>query len=244
MTHFVDILRRHSDADHLQLPCSPVEDSGHAGAHLQAIRCGKNHAGYDLVFPGRAGIVAVQEEERVCDRHADGRQGHQPKGGGLAEPWHIARHVPNDSRLDAPDAGQGANLIGDTCRRTLETGKHISKTVADVVALLRNHQRLPGTLHPDQDGDATGNHECSGEHLPAQPPQVAPQHFRSRAHHDSSEGRARATWRSMPRIAPLLICTTRSAIAEIAALCVMTTVMAPSSRFTCSSTSSTSFPVL
>src|SRR6185369_3304736 len=97
----------------------------------------------------------------------------------------------------------------------------------------------------DETGDAAGHHQCDGEGLAPQQPQV-PERFSVQGFHgyqDSSAGVKRRAGISMLAMRPSASRMTRSAMPAMAALCVMTMAVVPSSRLIRAMTSSTSLPV-
>src|SRR6476646_1478267 len=98
-----------------------------------------------------------------------------------------------------------------------------------VIGALGELQRTPRALECDVAGDAAGNHECHGHDLAFQMAQIAqqlpiycPYHRRLRT---EALLRFRSSWAMRP--SPMVI--TRSPIAAIGALWVITTVVVPSS---------------
>ncbi len=239
----VDVLGRQREPDDRELRPAAVQYRADRVAHAQAVGLGEGPARDRLVVAAGLDVAARAQCKVVEHRLAPRRDRHQPPGRRLGQAGHVQRHVGHDARVDRRDAGNRADALRQRLRRPFQVREHVGEAVARVVVVLGDDQRVVGAAHRDECRDAAGDDQRGRDHLPAQVPELAQHDAHERAHHEISDGDARVALRSMPTMRPLPIRMTRSAIAAIAALCVISTVIVPSSRFTRSSTSSTSLPV-
>jgi hypothetical protein len=85
-----------------------------------------------------------------------------------------------------PDTAGLAYYVGElqAGRRTLAHGEHMRETCALVVRGLQPAQRVIRRQRADVADDAGGHHQCHGQHLRAQLPQVAQQLAVEHVHHE------------------------------------------------------------
>ena len=197
-------------------------------AHLQAIGQGKGLADQHLVRSPRIEVAAAHQLHIVEHRPVRAGHRHQLGHGWFGQSRHINGHLDHQARLHLGHTGPLAHLLGQRIRRAAKVGKHISKAVTLVVITLRQQQRLVRAPKRHQHRNATGHHQSRRHQWPAQVPQVSPQHAAEHAHHEISSGEALVALRWIATMRPLLMRITRSAMAAMAALCVMTTVIVPS----------------
>ena len=145
----------------------------------------------------------------------------------------VERHVDDDPRVDARHARDLGRALPQAERRARQAGEHVREPVALVVGLLRQAQGLERAQVHDEHRHAGADHQADRDRLPLQAPEVAQQLAVERRDHQlSSDAMTLRSFRRSLAIRPSESDTTRSAIAATAALCVITAVVVPSSRFT------------
>src|SRR5690606_29082078 len=117
------------------------------------------------------------------------------------------------------------------------------EAVLGVVLDARAVERCVRAEERDDGHDAHGDEQCDGQYLRPHPPQVAHELAVERLHQLSSPGSARRSLTSSDVIPPLDMWMTRSPMAAIATLCVITAIVVCSVRLTSTSADSTSLPV-
>jgi len=114
----------------------------------------------------------------------------------------------------------------------MQRGKYISQAQGSVLGVSRRAQGEVRAVHGNQDGNTAGDHRGDGGELAAQMDDVSQQLSIERAHpnhHTTADGATFVVLRCSSTMRPLAIRATRSAIAAIALLCVMTAVVVCSS---------------
>ena len=172
--------------------------------------------------------------------------------------------------LHVGHAGHGQQPLLQRLGRALDHGEHLGEAPLRIEAVACRGERFHRRQAGHEAADAAGHHQRNGQRLAPHATEVAQQlaveradanplgpsalslregirsrgrPCRAHAHHDSSAGAIFCSLRSMRRIRPSPKCTTRSAMPAMAALCVITMAVVPSSRLMRSITSSTSLPV-
>src|SRR6516225_2192528 len=110
--------------------------------------------------------------------------------------------------------------------------------------MLRDAERAVGRHGGDEKGDTGGDDKGDRGGLGPHAAEVADELAVERLHHHSSVwGDARDAFRLSETMRPSASCSTRSDMAAMAALCVMTAVVVPSSRLTSAMAVRTTLPV-
>ena len=229
----VDILGRQRDADDEQLAAPAVDDRPDAIAGTERARERECLAHEHFVGLAQRGKPATPEEHVVEHRLVRNRDADQASGRRLGETGHIERDIHDHARLHACDARNLFDARHQGERRPNQRSEHLGKAVAVVVGLLRQPERGERAQIHDEHRHAGADDEADGQRLSLQVPEIAKEFPIERAHYQvSSEGASFFSFRRSLRMRPSESETTRSAIPATAALCVMTAVVVPSSRFT------------
>ena len=213
----------------------PLMTAGTLIAGLQPVRVDEPLAGQHLVGAARLDPAAAAQKQIVDARPPVGRDRDQPAGRRLVELHEIERDVRDDARLDAETPGSAAISVADAAaarasarRRRRRSGAARSTRAASPCSDAKFERYITNIATPPP--------------RPARWPAPGPHRQRSRsslrssaeiahaAHHDSSLGASFVVRSSTPTTRPSASRITRSAMSAIAALCVITAVVVPSSR--------------
>ncbi len=239
----VDVFGRKHRADQREALELAVQQHVHVLAELEAARFEEALVHHHLALgarrrpaaaPERQAVHAPRAREVVADEARDHRRRH-PGNGKLR----VAHHA----RLDLGHARDGVDLLRERRGRALGGGEHVREARRVVVVVARPHQRAVGRERADEAADAAGDHQRDGHHLGLQRPEIPQQLAVEGFHQEISAGVSLRAGFSSPTILPLPRRSTRSAMPEMAALCVITIAVVPSSALILAITSSTSLPV-
>ena len=164
-------------------------------------------------------------------------------GGRLGEPRDFQQRLTDHTSLNDGNAGDGADTIRKGLGCALERRKHLGEMRAIVVGVPRAEHRIERAPHRDDRGDSTCDDGRNGRNLSLEANHVPQELSIERFHQLNSSGETRRSFGLSSEIRPLVMRITRSAMAAMAALWVITAVVVPSSRLTRSMAFKTSLPV-
>ena len=196
---------------------------------------GKLFVRQNFVWPVGVWPAPAAKNKRVQAGFAARRDRVDTRRNGFGDPGNIERCASRDAPLDHADARQPLYFLQHALRCALGRGENVGEAIAIIIRLPRCIQRAHHPQRHHHHPYARGNHQRDRESLAAHPPQVA-QHLAVQwaepDYHIMSPGRRRvgfglllASWPSAKR-------STWSAISAITALCVIKSVVVPSSRLT------------
>src|SRR3990172_8834451 len=142
----------------------------------------------------------------------------------------VERHVKLDGGFRIRHTGKLGNSAFDRLGRALQFGEDIGEARRIVVILARPPQRIVGGKRTDKTGDTGRHYQCDSDGLALHLPKVAHQLSIEHLHQRNSSGVSLRVLRSTRVMRPSARCMTRSAMPAMAALCVITTAVVPSSR--------------
>ena len=237
------VFRRQRDADDGERLVTAVDQCPQRVARNEPVPHGEALADDHLVVPAVLGPAAGAQVQAVQQRQtAIGQRDHPPhrRRGGAG---HVERHVVHDPQLDGGQAGDRLDAWRERERRALDAGEHVGEVRLDVERLLRAPQRVVGGERGDQRRDPARDDQRDRHRLRLHLREVAHELAVDRFHQAISAAVSRCALTSTPAMRPSASRNTRSAMPAIAALCVITTAVVPSSRLMRAITSSTTLPV-
>src|SRR6185437_5258514 len=144
-------------------------------------------------------------------------------------------------RVDHPR--YGGHSLQEGTRSAFHVDKYVREPKVRIESGARLLQRMVRAQTSHESAGGRRHNQGNGRHLTFHARKVAAQLSMQHAHQESSEGRTRAELRSTRSMRPSARYSTRWAMRPITTLCVITTVVVPSSAFTRAIASSTSRPV-
>ena len=224
-----DVLGRQHDADHFEPLAFAVQEREQRRPRLQSALVGEGLVHQHLVRLRHIDPATRHQCQPVHRRQAVLGQRDDAADRRLDDAGQIQQHVVAQRRRDLGHAGNLQQARRDARRHAACRSEHLCKARALVVVGLHALQRLVGRQRRAEGGDATRDHQRDRHHLAAQVPDIPHQLAVEHAHHWISSGESFFALRVTSAMRPSAMRSTRSAMPAIAALCVITAAVVPSS---------------
>src|SRR5690606_30584229 len=239
----VDELGGEGDAHDVEFLQTAVHHRLHSAPGTEAMGLGEGLVHEHLFAALGGGEAALAEVDGVERRILRVREGDQGSDDRLVETLHADLHPGEDPRPDGLHVRQLRDSVRDRERRADEGGEEVAEAVVRVELRAGAVQGIPNARQRHEGADATRDHEDDGQDLGAEIPELTEELSVERPHQWISSGVRRLEFSFTLSIRPSAMVTTRWAKRAMAALCVITAVVAPSSSLSRSRASRTTFPV-
>src|SRR3569833_1448754 len=238
------VFRRHRGADDGELLAPALDDYIQFVAGLETVRGGEGLAHHHLV--GAAVVDHATRAQIEFVEHGLARVGH--RGDDARHGFGKSGDVDGDGRDDPCINLVNAVDLGDAqtqrFRCALQGGEDLGEAVIAIKPIAARLERIERDEEHHVGRNTARDHETDGEGLALELPEGAQQFSVDRAHHHTSScGAFLCALFATTEMAPSLKRITRLVISAMSALCVITTVVVPSSRLTRAIASSTTTPV-
>ena len=171
-TDAVDVFGRQRDADDLELAPAAVDDRADAVAGAEVAGERERFADEHFIRAPRRRQASPAKEQIVQHRPGRHLDADQPPARRLGEIRNVQRHVDDDPRVGAGDAGNLRDAIAKVHRRARQPGEHVGESVPVVIGLLREPERVKRAQVHDEHRHAGADHHADRRRLPFQGPHV------------------------------------------------------------------------
>ena len=155
------------------------------------------------------GKVALDQRDTVEVRLAVIGDGQDHAAGRFAQPRDVEHGVALHTRFDARHAGNGDDALVKAVWRPDGRGEHVGEGIAVIIGGARVTQRPIGADADQKRHHARRRNKANGQGLRPQTPEIAPELFVERFHHDTSAGRMRSVFILVSTICPSAMNSTR-----------------------------------